>query len=421
MQRDLAAAPSPSHAPKDASADRTPDGRDDARGRWRVLLAYTLVAGVSQLLWLNFAPILTLVEARFGVREVTASALVLVFPALYVVLSIPAGSLIDRHGYRVVVRAAAVAQAAFACLRIASDSFAVLLVAQIGIAVAQPFIMNAITKLVADWFEPERGAIANGVGTIGMFLGMAVAMGATPLLTDAYGLRAAMCVFAGVAVVAALVFLRAGRERGAGAASSRITAFEGLLGRDLVLLYAVSFLGLGFFNALTTWLEAIVAPNGIGAVGAGILGAVLIVAGIAGAAVIPALSDRVGRRKPFVVACAAVALLATYPLCTAHDYRVAVACAAVLGFAFLPAYALLLEMCTELAGAEAAGRATGILLMMGNAGGVVLSLAIPAVSGEGTRLGSRGAVAVLLGAVLLAIALASRLVDTRVEARLPER
>ena len=78
-------------------------------------------------------------------------------------------------------------------------------------------------------------------------------------------------------------------------------------------------------------------------------------------------------------------------------------------------------MCTELAGAEAAGRATGILLMMGNAGGVVLSLALPAVSGEGTRFGPRGAVAVLLGAVLLAIVLASRIVDTRVETRLARR
>jgi nitrate/nitrite transporter NarK len=312
--------------------------------------------------------------------------------------------MVDRYGYKRLVLAGAAVQAAFAILRIADGSFATLLVAQIGVACAQPFIVNGITKLVADWFETAHGAIANGVGTIGMFLGMAIAMAATPVLVESYGMKPAMIVFATIAVIAAVAFALGARERQPIAAEAPGPLFRGLFGRDLVLLYAISFLGLGFFNGLTTWLEPIVAPNGIGSVDAGVLGGVLIVAGIVGAGVVPALSDRIGRRKPFVVVCAVAALLTVYPLCTSREYRLVLALGGALGFFFLPAYALLLEMCAELAGASAAGRATGILMLMGNAGGVVVSVAMPLVKGDAPTY--LAAVWLLMGTVAVAIVLA---------------
>ena len=61
--------------------------------RWRVLLGFVLAALVTQLLWLNVAPILVDVERLYGVDESTASLLILPFPLLYVLLSIPSGRL----------------------------------------------------------------------------------------------------------------------------------------------------------------------------------------------------------------------------------------------------------------------------------------------------------------------------------------
>ena len=351
-----------------------------AMRRWLVLVTFTLVAGVSQLLWLNFAPILTAIQARYHVSELTASTLILVFPALYVLLSLPAGALIDRRGYRVVVGAGAIAQALFACGRIYDSSFAVMLVCQIGIAAAQPFIINGVTKLVSDWFPEGQGAIATGIATMGMFVGMAAALAATPPLVASMGLRGAMIVYAAISVATGLAFVAVARERPSAAVPVK-TRFRDLLRRDLVIVFAISFLGLGFFNGLTTWLEAIVAPNGIDAVRAGVLGGVLVGGGIVGAAVIPALSDRLRRRKPFVIACTLIALLATIPLCSARSYPLLLVLGGALGFFFLPAYALLLEMSVELAGAEAAGLATGVLMLLGNAGGVVVVIAMPLVRG----------------------------------------
>ena len=52
----------------------------------------------------------------------------------------------------------------------------------------------------------------------------------------------------------------------------------------------------------------------------------------------------------------------------------------IFGFALLPAFSLLLDMCAETAGDELAGSATSILMLFGNAGGVVVVIAIGSAS-----------------------------------------
>src|SRR5205085_10504592 len=120
------------------------------------------------------------------------------------VFSIPAGALTDRRGYRFAVGVGAIGMALASCIRIYDRSFWALFAGQVGIAVAQPYVVNGISKLVADWFSEEHGAMATGLGTMGMFVGMALATALTPALVDSLGLRATMGVFAAIAVAAAL-------------------------------------------------------------------------------------------------------------------------------------------------------------------------------------------------------------------------
>lgn len=381
------------------------EARKTLAGAWPVLLAFTLVSAVTQLLWLNFAPLITLVMKRYEVSEGQASLLILVFPLIYIFLSLHAGALIDRHGFRKVVGHGVVATAAFSAVRIYDESFWVLLAGQVGIAIAQPYVTNGISKLVSEWFDESQGAIATGVGTIGLFVGMATALAWTPALVAQTSLRSAMVVFALIAALSAVIFLLVAKD-GPAASGERVApkSFRELMRtRDLVLVFVLSFLGLGFFNGLTTWLEVILKPNGIDAEAAGLVGGALIVGGIVGAAVIPAISDTVRRRKPFVTVCTSVAAAVVVPLCTGKVFSTLVVLAAVLGFFFLPAYALLLEMCSELAGRASAGYATGLLMLAGNTGGVVTIVAMDAVKGEGGDY--RPSVWLLLGLLLVALAL----------------
>jgi predicted MFS family arabinose efflux permease len=374
--------------------------------KWKVLAMYSLVAGLSQFLWLNFAPLISLMEKKYGISEDVAGLLLLVFPLTYVLMSVYAGRLIDRRGYRYGIGLGVVLMAAFSCLRIFDSSFWVLLAAQTGLSLGQPFVVNGITKLVMDWFDKKEEAIATGIGTAGMFIGMTAGLAATAPLVESIGLRATLAVFAVVAVAVCVGFFvvvhpNPDRLKVAGATPE---SFGGelrslLREKDLLLMFTLSFLGLGFFNGLTTWLEPILAPHGIDAVKAGYVGGCLIIGGIFGAALIPALSDRFKRRKPFLIGSIAAALATIYPLCGSGDFKTLLGLSFLQGFFFLPAYSLMLEMCSELAGPARVGAATGLLMLTGNAGGVIVILAMQWVKSDQTGF----APAVHLMAALLVV------------------
>lgn len=381
--------------------------------RWVVLGVFTLVAGLSQLLWLNFAPLLSQVQQRYQVSEFMASLLLLVFPLIYVFLSVPAGVLIDKKGYKYAIGLGSMLMAVFALLRIV-DNFWALLIGQIGIAIGQPYVINGISKLVLDWFSERQSAIATGLGTMGMFIGMAVGMALTPVLNQSLGFTITMVVFALTAVAGGGAFLALAKPNPQAApepaASGESKTSVLLKDKNLLLLYSISFLGLGFFNGLTTWLEPILAPQGIDSVKAGIIGAMLIVGGIFGSVIVPALSDRFRRRKPFLIGSTLVAGLTLYPLCTGRNYSSLLVLGGLQGFFFLPAYALLLEMCSEVAGEALAGSATGILMLTGNAGGVVVIMAMEAVKGKAPTF--INGVHLMMGSLVLAVMLSLILKET---------
>ena len=71
----------------------------------------------------------TRVQTDYGVDEDTAGLLLLVFPLLYVFLSIPAGVLSDRKGYPFAIGLSAVLMALSACVRVIDGGFTLLLTA----------------------------------------------------------------------------------------------------------------------------------------------------------------------------------------------------------------------------------------------------------------------------------------------------
>ncbi len=354
--------------------------------RWIVLSIYAVLAGVSQMLGLNFAPLLSLLQSKFGISELLASTTIMVFPLIYVVLSIPAGILIDRWGYKRAVGLGAALSMAFSCLRIYDVSFGVLVVCQAGAALGQPLIVNGITKLVSDWFKAEEIATATGLGTVGIFIGMAVGMAVSPPLVLAFGFRGAMIVFAAITFVSAMSWFLFVKQNGPIDRSNTVGTladFKNLLtNRKLIFVFAASFLSIGLVNGLLTWLELILAPHGLTSEQAGLVGAALMIGGICGSIVIPTLADKFRRRQPFLFICCLPTLFLLYPLCNASSVTTALVLGGIIGFAFMPGLPLLLAISEELAGASRAGVAAGILMLSGNLGGVVVIIAMDNVKGQ---------------------------------------
>ena len=181
--------------------------------RWVVLLAFMAVIFVNQILWITFASITGPAAAFYGVSDLAIGLLSLSFMVVYIFVSIPASWVIDTYGFRVGVGIGAVLTGVFGLMRgVLSESYTTVLIAQIGIAVAQPFLLNAITKVAARWFPIQERATASGMGTLAMYAGQVVALALTPFLVLGTSIPTMLLVYGVVAVAGAAVFLIFAKE-----------------------------------------------------------------------------------------------------------------------------------------------------------------------------------------------------------------
>jgi len=135
----------------------------------------------------------------------------------FIPVSIPAGLLIDKKGFKFVVSVGAMLMALFAVLRILSgENFTLLLLFQSGAAFDQPFVFNAVSKLAALWFPFEERALATGIGITGQYIGMIIALTLTPFFVptpDAELLTNMLIIYAAISVVGALLFITLAKEK----------------------------------------------------------------------------------------------------------------------------------------------------------------------------------------------------------------
>ncbi|MCD6089960.1 MAG: MFS transporter, partial [Bacteroidales bacterium] len=182
--------------------------------RWLMLSVYMFIIAVNQLLWITFAPITADATQYYGVSDIQIGILSASFMIVYIVVSFPASWVIDTYGIRIGVGIGAVLTGVFGLLRgMVSTDYDLLLLSQIGIAVGQPFLLNAITKLAARWFPIEERATASGLGTLAMYIGILSAMILTPILTEGNGIAGMLSIYGIVSLVAAVIFLLFSKER----------------------------------------------------------------------------------------------------------------------------------------------------------------------------------------------------------------
>jgi MFS family permease len=353
------------------------------RYRWVVLAVYMYVSALTQLYWLNFAAIETFVEERFSIPASTVMWFTLVFPLVQVVLSMPAGMVIDRRGFKYGVGIGALFTGIFAMIRLVNtDSFTILLISQLGIAIGQPFVLNGVTKLVMTWFPQKEEGAAVGLGSLALLVGMMVGLGATPALVQFLGFHTMLLIYGILGLLGILLFFLLVKPRPASPAreveaQQEITGWQGirhiLKMRDFVILGFIALIGIGVFNGLATWLEKILNElHQIPMTDAGLIAAILILSGIIGCIVIPMVSDKMMRRKPFLLLASAVGTVSILALMVAKGFASNMVNGIFLGFFLISALPIMLTMSAEITGARFAGISVGYLQLLGNAAAVAI-------------------------------------------------
>ncbi|HEY5260501.1 MAG TPA: MFS transporter, partial [Solirubrobacteraceae bacterium] len=172
-------------------------------GGWRVVIAYSLVCAATQVLWLTFAAITTETARHYGVSVGAVGWLAEIFPLLYVALAIPAGILLDRW-FRPMLAAGGALVAVGGLVRLGGDTFAWVMAGQVAVAVAQPVVLSAVSKLAGEYLPLEQRAAGIAVGSAGGFVGMLVALLLGPTLGAHGHLQRLLVVEAVLAVLPAI-------------------------------------------------------------------------------------------------------------------------------------------------------------------------------------------------------------------------
>jgi cyanate permease len=354
--------------------------------RWVILAVFMVVVAINQVMWITFASITSIAADYYHVSDLSIGLLSMIFMIVYIVISIPASWIIDSYGIRVGVGIGAILTGAFGIMRgYYASSYNMVLIAQIGIAIGQPFILNSITSLAARWFPIQERATASGLGTLSSYLGVIAGLTLTPYITLYSGMDGMLNLYGFVSLGSAVLFFILIKEKPPTAPchpdqEERSLVMEGLKQilhkRNFIWLMLIFFIGLGVFNCVTTWIEDILRPRGFSVSQAGIAGGIMIAGGIIGATILPILSDRKRKRIPFIIIALAGTTLGLAGVSFATSYALLIVSSFIMGFFLLSAGPIGFQYGAEITFPASEGMSNGLLLMMGQFSGVIFIIGL---------------------------------------------
>jgi cyanate permease len=153
---------------------------------------------------------------------------------------------------------------------------------------------------------------------------------------------------------------------------------------DFIYLLVVFFVGLGAFNAITTWIEQIISPRGFSATQAGDAGGIMIFGGILGAVVLPLLSDRYHKRVPFLFIAVLGAAVGLAGVTYVSSYLLLLAFSFIFGFFLLSAGPIGFQYAAEITYPAPEGTSNGMVILMGQISGILFILGMDAFKAPDT-------------------------------------
>jgi MFS family permease len=395
--------------------------------RWVVLAVFMLVNLAIQVLWIAYAPITGPAAHFYGVTDLQIGLLAMTFMIAFIPMSIPVSWMIDTYGFRRAVGVGSVLMAVFAILRgLAGAHYAYALACTVGLAIAQPFLMNSWTKVPANWFPIGERATAVGLVILSSLTGVALGMALTPALAERFSIPTVQLIYGGVACVAALLFVVVVKEHpptspGPAGSDARALMLDGLKHALTVpgfwLYLLVWFIGMSVFNGISTWIENIVRPRGFTPAQAGQIGAVMLIGGILGALIIPALSDRQHRRQRYMLLGPLLAIPGVAGLAFGVSFPQLLLSAFALGFFLVSSSPVGMQYAAEITHPTPEGTSAGLLQLFGQLSVCFIFVmdAIKSKDGSFTR-----SLLVAMGLLAVSVLVVTRLKDSLAVAPNPQ-
>ncbi len=357
--------------------------------RWVILVVYFIIAAVIQIQWLTFASVSSAAQEFYQTSALRIDFLSIIYMIVFIVMSIPASYIIDTWGLRKGLVIGALLTGIFGALKAwGGESLLLVTIAQIGLAVAQPFILNAVTKVGAKWFPIEERATAAGLGTLAQYAGIIIALAVTPMLiqvtqSGGFDFVKMLWIYGIASIASAVLIIVFMREEPPTPPTSdkfieRTNPIEGLksifTNRDMKLLLLLFFIGLGIFNAVSTCIDQIC--ENLTMDETGIVGGVMLIGGVLGAIVLPAISDKKRRRKPILVTCMILMLPGLIGLAVFNEFIPMMISAFIFGFFMMGVGPVGFQYGAEKSYPAPESTSQGIILMMGQISGIIFVVGV---------------------------------------------
>jgi len=141
--------------------------------------------------------------------------------------------------------------------------------------------------------------------------------------------------------------------------------------RSMVILIILFFIAIGMFNAITTVIDQIGALKGLTTGQTGLLGGLIVIGAIVGAGIFPIISDRMRRRKPFIVMALVGALPGLAGIAIFTNYTLLLVSAFILGFFVVSAMPIGFQYSAEISYPAPESSSQGLTILAGNLSGVI--------------------------------------------------
>ena len=171
-------------------------------------------------MWTTFFSITTQAWQYYGFTDAqegenAISLLSIIFMAGMIVLSIPVMAAFEKYGFKKAVGFGVVLTGICAIVRgVFGDSYTAVLVATVGFAVAQPFLLNSPGLVAGKWFPENERATANSVGLLCSYVGMCLGLLLTPVMLDAgMTIKGMLTAYGVLGVVTAVLFVAFVKEK----------------------------------------------------------------------------------------------------------------------------------------------------------------------------------------------------------------
>lgn len=384
---------------------------------WRLYLLVFYSYFAFGCLFQVFPPLFDAVMADFGVSRQTVSLTMSLFMAPLVVFAIPAGFAADRFSALGLGRTAFAVMVTGAVVSAMAGSFPQFLLGRAVSGVGASLLVTSTLKLIAQRIPKARLGLALGIFAAGLPAGTGVAFNLLSLLGRSWGWRAAalagaLITLSGLAVLH-WVLKDEPRERGGSNASLNMT----LVFRhgEMWRISAVTVVGYMAIISFTTWTPTTLVPYaGLPLWLSSALASLLLVVDIPFAPFWGQLSDRLGKRKVFIVAAFVIYLagsivvphIALVPSIAVPGLLAVIAFMGIGCSMFFPAA---LAIPAENVGPEQAGAAYGMLFTAQVAGMMAgPSVVAFALEAAGAYMGLLTVSAITLIGLLLTFTLRSR-------------